>query len=323
MHRPSTVPHREAATDTVPPHDRVDYWEAHNASELIGLRCTSYAAAGLHAHQRNFDLGTLRLADVAGNEHVIQRTPDMVRRYPKDSVFAAVVLEGETFFYQQGQCLTAGAGDVVLYPTCKPYLCGFSGPARQYLVDLPASSLLQDEPWLRPERPLKFEGAHAEGNAIGSELGSTLRAFAARPLVDDAVRVVERVRSLCRALLTIRDDLKRTGASPDVRRLRAQGFILEHLGEPDLDAAAVAEHVCISTRHLNRLFAQDGCTVTEWIWQARLQRAHGLLLNPVLRGESVGGVAARCGFVSPAHFAGAFKARYGLTPSQHRLDALG
>ena len=323
MHRSSTVPHREVATDAVPPSDRVAYWEAHNASELIGLKCTSYAAAGLHAHERNFDLGTLRLADVAGNEHVIQRTPDMVRRYPKDSVFAAVVVEGQVFFYQQGRCLTASAGDVLLYSTAKPYLCGFSGPARQFLVDLPVPALMQDEPWLQPKGPVKFEGTHAEGRSIGAELCCTLRGFAARPLVDDAPRVIERVRSLCRALLTFRHDLKRTGASPDVRRLRAEGFIAEHLGEPELDAAAVARHVCISPRHLNRLFAQDGCTVTQWIWQARLQRSHRMLTDPVLRGETVGEVAARCGFVSPAHFAGAFKARYGLTPSQCRLQAPG
>jgi len=303
----------------VPLRDRVDYWEAHNASELIGLRCTSYAAAGLHARERNFDLGQLRLADVAGNEHVIQRTPAKVRRYPKDSVFAAVVLEGQAFFYQQGRCLTAGAGEVLLYSTSQPYLCGFSGPARQFLVDLPAASFGEDEPWLRPDEPLKFDTTRAEGRAIGAELGDTLRGFVARPLADDAPRVVERVRSLCRALLTFRHDLKRTGASPDLRRLRAQGFILEHLGEPELDAAAVARHVCISPRHLNQLFAHDGCTATQWIWQARLQRAHGLLRTS--RGESVGDVAARCDFVSPAHFASAFKAQYGMTPSQYRAQA--
>jgi AraC-like DNA-binding protein len=323
MHRSSTVPHREAATDTVPPPDRVDYWEAHNASELIGLRCTSYAADGLRAHERNFDLGTLRLADVSGNEHVIQRTPDMVRRYPKDSVFAAVVLEGQAFFYQQGRCLTAGTGDVLLYSTSQPYLCGFSGSARQFLIDLPASSLIEGEPWLQPEGPMKFESAHTEGRSLGAELGNTLRGFVARPLADDAQRLSERVRSLCRALLTFRHDLKRTGALPEVRRLRAEGFILEHLDDPGLDAATVARHVCISPRHLNRLFAQAGCTVTQWIWQARLQRAHRFLADPLLRRESVGDVAARCGFASPAHFAGAFKARYGMTPSQFRLSAAG
>jgi AraC-like DNA-binding protein len=322
MHRSSTVPQREAATDTVAPPDRVAYWEAHNASELIGLQCTSYAAGGLRAHEHNFDLGALRLADVAGNEHVIQRTPDAVRRYPKDSVFAAVVLEGQVFFYQQGRWLTAGAGDVLLYSTSKPYLCGFPSPARQLLVDLPASSLMQDEPWLRLDGPMKIEGTHAEGRSISAELAGTLRGFAARPLTDDAPRVIERVRGLCRALLTFRHDLKRTGASPDVRRLRAVGFIADHLGESELDASAVARHVCISLRHLNRLFAHDdGCTVTQWIWHARLQRAHRLLTEPAWRGESVGEVAARCGFASSAHFAGAFKARFGLTPSQHRRQA--
>lgn len=87
------------------------------------------------------------------------------------------------------------------------------------------------------------------------------------------------------------------------------------------ETGAVARHVCLSVRHLNRLFAVDQSTVTQWIWDRRLERAHRLLADPVWRGRTVADVADHCGFSTPAHFTSAFKARYRLTPSQHRVAA--
>ncbi len=317
---PTTVPHCEVSTDLVPPHERVAFWEAHNASELIGLRCTSYAGEGLDACERNFDLGSLRLADVAGNEHVIERTPSLLRRHPKNSVFVAMLVEGEAFFYQHGRCLTARAGDMLAYRTSEPYLCGFSRRARQFLVDLPAALLLEQEESILPSGPIKIACGPHGGRSLRAELGRTLQAFVARPLASDATWAAERVSALCRALLTLPHDLSRTDASFAVRRLRAEAFVAEHLADPELDAAAVARHLCLSPRQLNRLFGRNGCTVTEWIWRQRLTLAHRMLADPQRRGEGVADIAFQCGFASPAHFANVFKARYGMTPSQHRHE---
>lgn len=316
-----TVPQSEASTDRVPLSQRLAFWDAHNSSELIGLRSSSYATHGLHARERNFDLGTLRLAEVAGNEHVIERTPALLRRFPKDSVFVAVVQEGEIFFYQHGRCLTAMAGDILIYPTSVPYLCGFARPARQFLVDLPVLSLVEEGPRPFPNGPIKIDGSLQSARTLGAELERTLRNFVASPLASDAPRIADRVHILCQALFTLQHDLNRTGASSAIRRLHAESFIAEHLGDEDLDVAAVARHVCLSPRHLNRLFARDDCTVTQRIWQQRLALAHRLLADPAQRQLTIAEVAHRCGFGSAAHFTSAFKAHYDLTPSQHRYDS--
>jgi len=313
-----TVPQSEASTGQVPFRQRLAFWDAHNCSELIGLRSRSFATHGLVARERNFDLGTVRLAEVAGNEHVIERTPALLRRFPKDSVFVAVVEEGEIFFYQRGRCLTAKAGDILIYPTSKPYLCGYAQVARQFLVDLPASSLLAKDHWPCPDGPIKIDGSLQGGQALGAELGRTLRSFAASPLARDAPQVADRMHILCQTLLTLQHDLNRTGALTAIRRLRAEAFIAEHLGDEDLKVAAVARHVCLSPRHLNRLFARDDCTVTHWIWQQRLALAHRFLGDPAQRHQSIAEIAHRCGFASAAHFTSAFKTRYDLTPTQHR-----
>ena len=90
------VPFKEGATEFAPARERVRYWESYTTSELIGLRCSTYAEEGLNARQRNFDLGALRIADIVGNEHVVERTMPIVRRHPKHSLFACLLLECST-----------------------------------------------------------------------------------------------------------------------------------------------------------------------------------------------------------------------------------
>ncbi|MBF2937786.1 helix-turn-helix domain-containing protein, partial [Pseudomonas aeruginosa] len=52
--------------------------------------------------------------------------------------------------------------------------------------------------------------------------------------------------------------------------------------------------------------------------ERRLERARQLLASPQGRRLDVAEVAYRHGFSSQAHFARAFKARYGMTPSEAR-----
>src|SRR6185295_1803009 len=96
MNKP-LVPMTEVSTDQVPPDQRVAFWESYNASALIGLRCSAFAAQGLRARARSFDLDTVRITEICGNEHVVERAAPMLRTHPKDSIFACLLLEGEGF----------------------------------------------------------------------------------------------------------------------------------------------------------------------------------------------------------------------------------
>ena len=125
------VPQTEASTDSVPPTQRLDFWESRNAAELVGLRCSTFALNGLNARKRHFDLGSLSLCDIRGNEHVIERPLPMLRTHPKDSIFAGVLLQGDAFFYQSGRCIPVHQGDLIIYPTTLPYLYGFTRDMQQ------------------------------------------------------------------------------------------------------------------------------------------------------------------------------------------------
>lgn len=317
FHPPRSVAVAYASTHDVPLGERLRYWEAYTASELIGVRCSAYASEGLSARQRNFDLGSVRLAEIAGNEHVVERTQPVMRRHPKDSLFACLLLEGDAFFFQSGRCLPVRAGDLIVYGTTTPYLYGVTRPMRQVQVDIPAEHLHDACALATPRAPIRIDGSLRAGRLLTQRLRDELVGFIDAPWLDRAPGAGQRITSLVATLVRAHAD--DTAGNHDLRLLRAEAFIAEHLGDPGLDAQAVARHVAMSPRHLNRLFEPHGHTVTQWIWRERLAAAHRLLAGG--SPPQIGEVAMQCGFATQAHFARLFRAAYGLTPTEHRATA--
>jgi len=313
------VPIKEGATEFAPTHERLRYWEAYTASELVGLRCTSYADAGLNARQRNFDLGALRIADIVGNEHVVERSMPLVRRHPKDSLFVCLLLEGEAFFFQSGRCTMVQRGDMIVYNTVKPYLYGFTRPMRQLMIDIKAEDLYETADCTPPDSLIKVDGSLRAGKLLTDPLRAQMLDFMGNPLSEAAPSLTDEIRARLRVLLRPRTpDMPRSEEVNALRLLRAERFIADHLSDPQLDAEAVARHLSMSVRNLNRVFEPHKCSITQWIWHERLAMAHRQLLDPAHARRSVSDIALGCGFSTQSHFAREFKQRYGLTPSQHR-----
>jgi len=92
----------------------------------------------------------------------------------------------------------------------------------------------------------------------------------------------------------------------------------QHIGQrPEADwtveALAAGFHVSEST--LRRRLAADGTTAGELVREVRLETALGLLQCSAL---PVGEIAARCGYESHSRFSAAFRARFGIAPSELR-----
>ena len=317
------VPFKEGATAFAPARERLRYWESYTTSELVGLRCSTYAEEGLNARQRNFDLGALRIADIVGNEHVVERTMPIVRRHPKHSLFACMLLEGEAFFYQSGRCTLVHSGDLIIYGTEKPYLYGFTRPMRQLMIDVKADELFESGDEISLASLLKIDGSLRAGQLLIQPLRDRILGFIDNPLSALAPSLHEEIRARLQLLLRPRGhETPRGDDVTALRLLRAERFIAEHLAERELDAEAVASHMAMSLRNLNRVFEKHQCSVTQWIWQERLALAHRQLADLNHSSQSIGDIALGCGFSTQAHFAREFKQRYRLTPTQHREAAL-
>lgn len=102
------------------------------------------------------------------------------------------------------------------------------------------------------------------------------------------------------------------------RMAAVKAHIDDHLGTP-LDLPGLARRFGLSESRLARSFREAcGLPVSDYIGQARLQRAHGLLQQGCL---NVTEVAFEVGYSHAANFSTAFKRRFGTSPQALRQAA--
>ena len=100
--------------------------------------------------------------------------------------------------------------------------------------------------------------------------------------------------------------------------LRRAIAAMERNLEAPLPLAAIAKRASISQRQLERLFkAHTGITAVQYYLEVRLDRARSILMQTEL---SILEVAVACGFSSREYFARAYRQRFGLLPSQDKLE---
>ncbi len=96
--------------------------------------------------------------------------------------------------------------------------------------------------------------------------------------------------------------------------MRAAGFIADHLTEPDLSTARIADALAFNADYLGRAFRDAfGETLTDHIHRLRIDRARMLFRST---DRSVERIGAEVGFGDGRYFRRVFKRRVGLTPGQ-------
>jgi AraC-like DNA-binding protein len=308
-------------TQNIAPAERIEFWEEYNRQVLVGLSCRSYSDQGLLATETNISLHDVLLADIAGNAHVIERTPTMARSAPKDSVFASLLIKGDAVFLQENGCLPVTAGNLVVYETRQPYLFGFSSGMRQILVDIPRAAFTQVCLPDGVPTPMLFGRDNTREGALLSSLRTLLGDLVAirggaRGPQEARHAVLELIRQLT---------VERCGGptSATTHLVVAKEHIRKRLHDPQLDADEVAGVLGISGRQLTRVFQTAGTTPSRYILEQRLQLANAELRAPRSTQTRIADVAYRWGFSSQAHFTRTFHKHFGHTPGEARAERGG
>ncbi len=123
--------------------------------------------------------------------------------------------------------------------------------------------------------------------------------------------------------------LETNGAlEPETRRrtllIQIKNFIQNNCDDPQLNVPEIAAAHHISVSYLHRLFQQEdtGTTVTEFLQQQRLARAHRDLVDPLRQQLPVHVIAAQRGFSHASVFSRAFRDAYGMPPAAFRRHSL-
>ena len=110
-----------------------------------------------------------------------------------------------------------------------------------------------------------------------------------------------------------------TAPSPaETLRQRVKAYIRLHLRDPDLTIDRIAGALSCSKRYLHMCFADQGLSITEFIWTERLEQCRRELEQETPSGRTITEVAFSWGFNSSSHFSRLFKKRFGAPPSRTR-----
>jgi AraC-like DNA-binding protein len=327
------------STSGLPAARRVSLWESHNAAALIGLAVR--APDSLDAAEINVQLPRARLARVTGSAHAVERTPDLIRRHPADSVVVFLTLRGAARFAADGVGLDRRRGDALAWETDRPFARTFVAGLEELVVTVPWAELTARSDLSKLAAPVITSfGAPAaigQSGAVRSAGSARVRATGtvgsagsgrsdqyARALAKVAGRATRAEGPLRPDERTVLDLVTAIAAGPRAapgaaHRAAARSYADEHLTDPNLGAAEIAAAACISERQLSRLFAADDTSVPRHILARRLELARSILSAPAAGPPAtVADVAAQCGFTSSSYFSHAFRQHFGHRASDLR-----
>ncbi len=103
---------------------------------------------------------------------------------------------------------------------------------------------------------------------------------------------------------------------------RCAAYVKSHLADGSLAPNKIADAMGISVRYLHKVFQESGESVCDYLRSARLETSRLELADPRKSSVQIREIAHRVGFRSQAHFAAAFKQRYGVSATEWRRSAL-
>lgn len=275
----------------------------------------------LRAHATTNAVGSVKVSEIGWNVARLRRATAPVDEDMVPHVLVHLQEAGVSRLHQGGRQGVTRAGDLAVLENTKPYEVFFHGTMRSVLVRVPTHVL-----GLRPSLLDQVTAVRlgSERPVVGATAAFFTRLARDQAAVGEAETdlFAEPCVDLIRAVVTValgRDDLARAPLNSTLLQ-RVQEYVRLHLAEPDLTAARIAAEHQISVRQLYVTLSRAGITLGEWIRTQRLEECRRELASSVHQFMTVEAIAHRWAFASAPHFSRVFKAAYGVSPSELRLQ---
>lgn len=307
-------------TSTVAERDRLDFWRGCVCDQFVQLDVRPEAGPAMHGRVTAVSIGETKLRQISAGAHTFVRTPHQVRSADEDYFHIALCHRGTTLVTQHGRETTLRPGDFVLYDSAAPFAFAMAGDFDYSVCLFPRRLLPLRANELAAATAIRFDGTRGLGAMI-PPLFTALRSqeFDDLPTASQDAMMAA-IADLYVAMVRSRVD---SAASPSLHLTRARAHIEEHLADLTLDPAAIAAACSISVSYLHKLFGAAGESVTEYIRERRLQGVWTDLRRSDLAALPVSAIGRRWGLTDPAHLSRTFRARFGVSPTEHRTRSLG
>ncbi|MFD9083304.1 helix-turn-helix domain-containing protein [Streptomyces erythrochromogenes] len=311
------------STSPLSPADRADHWLTLVSDTFIPLDVVLHeheSSAGTIASRR---LGPLQISVVEAGPQTVSRSERRISEGGGEYLTVTLHQRGTARLTQDGRQALVRPGTFTCSDAGRPYRREQPDHFRFTAFRVPKQELGVSDDDLRAVTGTLFSGSSGTSGLVAGYLARLAeQADGFDPYTGH--RLALTTADLLAVLVRERRGLLDPQAPEEARGMlaRVKEYVLRHLGDPGLSPERIATAHHVSVRYLHKLFRSDGTTVGRWIHRERLERCRRELSRPPgATAVSVSAVAQRWGFVSPSHFSRAFRAAYGMSPSQWQADA--
>jgi len=243
-----------------------------------------------------------------------------------DNVFLAINIDGESTACQRGREVTLHHGDAVLFSGAnggctinRPTPVHFAAMRIPYRALAPLVANLDDGAMrLIPKETGSLQLLASYLRAI--DMGHGLHSPELCPAV------VSHIHDLVALSLGAAQDYQRVaeeGGSRAARLGTIKADIAAHLGDCELNVNDVAARHGVTPRYVQKLFASEQVTFSEFVLSRRLTVAYRLLSDPRFAHRSISSIAFDLGFSDLSYFNRTFRRRHEATPTEVRAQGFG
>jgi AraC-like DNA-binding protein len=268
-------------------------------------------ASSFEARVNYTTVSRLKLCQIEASQHRIAHTISRAKRSEHPFVKILFQTHGISYFEQNGRHIEVMPGDCLAYDVSCPHTIVSPALTRHEVVIVP-KELLQERGFRLAKMSACKLSARTGTGRIAYDFVHAAFDEATKLSPYNAIGVADSLIDLL--LLPLREaDTLFDRVGPEAMYIRAQAFIREHLRDPDLCIDQISAALGCTKRYLHMLFSERGMTVSDYIWQARLQHCRQELENQP--GKTITDVAFSWGFSSSSHFSRVFRRYFGIAPS--------
>jgi AraC-like DNA-binding protein len=298
---------------------RAQYWQDAVCDTFVELDCEVRANRPFFGELATTQCDGLHFSNVRSEGQIVKRTRTRIRRAREEVMLISLQVSGVGLVAQDGREARLEPGDFACYDSTRPYTLRFNAEFEQLVLHMPRDAMVR--------RIGRTETWTARRVEAASPVGSLVLPFVRRTAAvvsDIAPATASRLSETCLSLVTaalgeqLGGGIEGQTSARTALTFRAKAVIESNLHDHALNTEKVAALLCISPRYLQDLFHAEQTTVSDWIWQRRLEKSRRDLADPLRACDSIAQIALACGFADFGHFSRRYKEAFGIPPREYR-----
>jgi AraC-like DNA-binding protein len=261
--------------------------------------------------------GELTVSVVHADPHTVVRTPEMIRSDPNDDYLLCLITRGTATLQQHSRTAVLEEGAFGILDSAVPFVVDGTTEFEQVVLRAPRQLLISrlSVEAMDEVTGLGISGQYGMSGLVSRFLVDIATTDARLSVGSSASVAASAVDLLTSALTEQAPPLTATKRihTDDLRTV--QQTMARYLHDSDHSTAEIGVELGMSVRYIHKLFSLAGTTPRTWLYQVRLDRARGQLLDT---DSTVAEISDRVGFRDVSHFSRAFRKRFGASPAHFR-----